>query len=242
MQQLTRRLAALAAGMALAYTAAAAGPGQGINTAGVIEFPTALDQATTHTFHATVEIFDLGEPDLRPVNFRYGFQIGNFQLLADTYWRTEPKEYGYSEAKAKLRVLNLDEFRTYGAIGFLARFVDKKEKEPVAIDDRRYSLFAAVSAELFPFASWDAFLVNLYVDNRFASFGLKVPVYQFIHVVAEADYHHGLDEDLPGLSRKEKERWHSKAGIELEGEQNFYLQLFYSSAGEHARLQIGTGF
>jgi hypothetical protein len=243
MGQWLRRAALLWIALAfLADGAWSADPGQGIHAAGVIDYPTALDQTTTHTFHGTVEIFDLGEPDLRPVNLRYGFQIGNLQLLADTYWQTDPKEYANSEAKAKLRVLSLDEFRTYLAIGFLARYVDKKEKEPIVIDDRRYSLFAIVTSEFFPFASWDAFLVNVYVDNRFASLGLKVPLYQVIRAVAEGDFHHGLNTELKNLTKEQKERWQGKIGIELEGEQNFYVQLYYSTAGDHARLQIGTGF
>jgi hypothetical protein len=234
---------ALFTGMLLAGTTAwAIDPSKGLNAAGVIDFPTALDQNTTHTIHGTVEIFDLGEPDLRAVNLRYGFQVGQLQLLADTYWQTDPKEYDHSEVKAKLRILSLDEYRTYAAFGIVARYVDKKDKEPFVIDDRRYSLFAVVSAEFYPIAKWDAMLANFYVDNRFASFGLKFPVFDFIRVVAEADYHHGLDDELAGLTDKQKERWQSKIGIELEGEQNFYVQLYYSTAGEHARLQIGTGF
>jgi hypothetical protein len=52
-----------------------------------------------------------------------------------------------------------------------------------------------------------------------------------------------------------KERWTGKAGIELEGEQNFFVQFYYFDqqtppvkSGEkkpeigHIRMQIGTGF
>jgi len=238
-----RRAAVLVIGMACAAAAAwSAPPAEGINSAGVIDFPTALDQPTTHAFHGTLEIFDLSEPDLRPVNFRYGFQLGNLQLLADSYWQTDPKKFDHLEAKAKLRILNLDEYRTYAAIGFLARYVDQKDKEPAVIDDRRYSLFAIATTELYPIANWDAFLFNFYLDNRFADVGLKVPLYQFIRFVAEEDYHHGLNEDLKNLTDNQKERWIGKIGIELEGEQNFYVQFYYSTVGDHVRLQIGTGF
>ncbi len=243
--------AALLAAAPAAAWGAKASTGEGINTAGVIDFPTALDQPTTHTFHGTLEVFDLGEPDLRVQNMRYGFQLGNLQLLADGYWGTDPKKFEHGEAKAKLRVLNLDEFRTYAAVGFLGRFVDgtgkaRDEKAKAVLDDKTYSLFAVVTAELFPVAHWDAFLLNFYLDNRFGSLGLKVPVYQFIRAVAESDYHHAGDE---------KDRWRSKVGVELEGEQSFYFQVYYADHADNGsakskdpktqgrvRVQIGTGF
>lgn len=242
------RYAALAGALLLFTTATArcAATGAGIDAAGVIDFPTALDQTTRHTFHGTLEVFDLGEPDLRPLNVRYGFQLGNLQLLAESYWHTDPREFDHVEGKAKLRILNLDEFRTYAALGVLARYVDNKDKERAVIDDKPYSLFAVVTAELIPFANWDAFLVNLYLDNRFGSVGLKVPLYRFIRAVAEADYHH---------AGTEQDRWRGKAGIELEGEQSFYIQFVYSDRSDHGpdtgknardqgrvRVQIGTGF
>ena len=223
-------------------------PDKGVNAASVIEYPTALDQTTTNTISGTVAIFDLGEPDLRPVNLRYGFQVGALQLLADSYWQTDPKEFDHIEAKAKLRVLSLDEYRTYLAFGVLARYVDQKDKEPAVIDNKRYSLFGIVTTELYPFANWDAFLFNFYLDNRFADVGVKVPIYQFIRVVAEGDYHHALTETVEKASKADKNddndlnRWDSKLGIELEGDQNFYVQLYYATAGSRVRLQVGTGF
>jgi hypothetical protein len=210
-----------------------AGLEPGTNVAGVIDFPTALDQPRTHTVHGTVDVFDIGEPDLRPLNLRYGFQVGNLQVLTDLVWSSQPRAFDHGELKLKLRILNLDEFRTHAALGVLGRAVDKKEKEATVIDGKPYSLFAIVTTELYLFRDWDAFLVNFYLDNRFASIGAKLPVYQFIKAVLESDYHHAIPGD---------DRWHHKAGFELEGEQNFYIQFVYSSVGERMRIQIGTGF
>jgi hypothetical protein len=207
---------------------------QGINAAGIIDFPTALNQPTTHTFHATIELTDIKEPDLNLYNLRYGLQLGAFQLLTDLNFAIEPRhEFDYGEIKAKLQALALDEFRTYVAVGFLARAVEKAEERLARIDDRTASLFLVSTFELFPFDQWGGFLVNFYLDNRFVTLGLKVQLYQSIQFVAEADHLH---------STLREEKNHGRLGVAFEGEQNFYFQLVATDQGEHVLAQVGTGF
>ncbi len=208
----------------------------GVNTASVIDFPTALDQRTANMLHGTIDIVDLSAPDLRLANLRYGRQLGSLQLLADVYGRTEPKrELDYAELKAKLRILNLDAQRTYFALGGLARWSDQHIKDETRLDNKPYSLLGVFTTQLFPFDQWGAFLVNVYLDNRFVDAGLKVQIYEGIRFVTESDYHHGDSNDDP-------HKWRFKAGLEFEGERNFYAQIFYDDVGNHTRLQIGTGF
>jgi len=208
----------------------------GFNTAGVIDYPTALDQRTPNVLHGSLGLIDLAAPDVRPVNLRYGRQFANLQLLADIYWRTEPvREFDYAEAKAKLRVVSLEAQRTYIAIGAAGRWTDQRGKDETHLDNKPYSLLGVLTSELYPFDEWGAFLVNVYLDNRFADAGLKVQLYQNIKFVTELDYHHG---DVNDNSKKLR----TKAGFEFEGEQNFTFQILYDDAGNHARIQIGTGF
>lgn len=207
---------------------------QGVYQAGVIDFPTALNQPTTHTFHGTIELTDVGEPDLNLYNLRYGFQYGAFQLLTDFNWSIDPvHEFDYGEVKAKLQVLALDEFRSYLAVGFLARGVEHSEERPARIDDRTASLFGISTFEIFPFSDWGGFLINLYLDNRFVTLGTKIQLYQSIQFVGEVEHLHDTlrEDDTNG-----------RAGISFEGLQNFYFQLLWSDEGEHLLAQIGTGF
>lgn len=207
---------------------------EGLYAAGIIDFPTALNQPTTHTFHGTLELTDISEPDLNLYNLRYGLQIGVFQLIADLNYTVEPRHgFDYGEVKAKLQVLSLDEFRTYVAVGLLARLVEKSEEREARIDDKTASLFAITSIELFPFEQWGGFLVNFYLDNRFFTLGLKVQIYQSIQFVGEIEHLH---------STLREEDTHGRAGVSFEGLQNVYFQLFLSDEGEHVLVQIGTGF
>jgi len=224
----------IAASMLLAAASVQAAKSEhGINVAGVIDFPTALDQAKTHTVHGTLDIFDASAPDLRPVDLRYGLQIGNFQMIADLMWRSQPQAFDHAELKLKLRFLNLDEFRTFVAMGVLGRLADPGDTTQASIDGRPYSLFAVMTVELMPFRRRDPMLLNLYLDNRLANLGFKLPLSDSIRLVLESDFNHVLTVGEP---------WHHKAGFEMEGEQNFYVQFLYSSVGDHLRVQIGTGF
>jgi len=224
-------LLALLLGLALPVRALELSPS--INTASLIEFPTALDQRVDNTLHASVELVDVGEPDLRAENVRYGHQVGNLQALLDVHILTEPeRKFDYAEARAKLRVFNLDRQRTYVALGALARLTEDKEGE-ARIDHRPYSLLLIITTELLPTDKWGGFLTNFYLDNRFANLGFKVQLYDQLKAVAEVDYLHSTDVD---------DRFDGKVGIEIEGEQNFYLQLYYKDSLGHALLQIGTSF
>ena len=225
----------LAAGLLLFCTAVSAQEvTSGVNAAGVIEFPTALDQELTHVFHGSLAFLDVEEPDVAFTNFRYGFQLGNFQLLTDVNARAEPdKEFDFAEIRAKLRVLPLDSISTNIAIGFMGRLTDSDAVKK-RLADRSASLFAILTSELFLFDDLDGILFNFYLDNLNGSLGLKVPVFQFIKAIVELNYLHG-PENLD-------DRGSIKAGIESEGEQNFYFQLYYSDLTEHFIIQIGSGF
>jgi hypothetical protein len=215
-------------------TALAADPHTTVNLAGVIDYPTALDQSAANIASGRTEAVDLGAPDLRLANLRYGRQFGNLQILTDAYWLSTPvRQFDRAELKLKLRVLTLDGVNTSFALGALARGTDQSGKDQPAIDNKPYSLLGIVTAELLPFPRWGPWLVNFYLDNRFADAGLKVQLHPAIQFVAEVDYHHANPDD---------QRLHSKAGFELEGEQNFYLQFLYSDDAQHMLLQLGTGF
>ena len=208
-------------------------PAAGMNAAGVIDFPTALNQTVSHSFHASVEILDIGEPDLRMDNLRYGYQLGDFQLLTDIHLITKPdRDLDYAEMRAKLRVLPLDEIRTDIAVGYLGRLVEAEE-DLARIDERKASLFIIITNQAYLFGTY-SLLTNIYADNLFVNFGLKMELYQFILLIGELDYLHSMPE-LP-------ERTFSKVGIEIEGEQNFYFQFFYSNTNENFLVQIGSGF
>jgi len=206
-----------------------------VNSAFIIDFPTALDQVTPNFVHSTFEAYDLAAPDLRPAEVGYGRQMGVVQLTADAYWRPQVRSFDYAEAKAKIRTINIDAQRTYIAFGAIARWTDQTSKDDVAIDNKPYSLLGVVTTELYPFDSWGAFLLNFYLDNRFADVGLKVQIYDTIKFLAETDYHHGDVNDL-------KNKWRSKAGVQFDGDKNFYMQVLYDDAGNHIRLQLGGGF
>ena len=225
----------LAAGLLLVCIVASAQEVRsGVNSAGVIEFPTDLDQELTHVFHGSLTFLDVEEPDLAFTNLRYGFQLGNFQLLTDLNARAEPdKEFDFGEIRAKLRVLPLDSISTNIAVGFMGRFTDSDAVKK-RLADRSASLFVILTSELFLFDDLDGVLLNFYLDNLNGNLGVKVPVFQFIKVIAELDYLHG-PENLD-------DRGSFKAGIEGEGEQNFYFQLYYSDLTEHFVFQIGSGF
>src|SRR3972149_6485613 len=64
----------LGSAMALLLAAGAAGAAElqpGLNAAGIIAFPTALDQPVNNTIQGTIAVFDLGEPAVRAQNLRY---------------------------------------------------------------------------------------------------------------------------------------------------------------------------
>lgn len=209
-------------------------PEASLNAAGVIDFPTALDQPVTNLFHGTVEVIDLGEPDLSLANIRYGLQLGNFQALADFHLQTTPSEkFDFGEIRAKLRILPLDEIGTDIAIGILGRFVENSG-EKVRIDDREASLFGVVTVQMLPFDNAGPLVLNFYLDNIFLDFGLKIGLADFISIVAEADYLHS--------QTNLEDRDFLKAGIEIEGEQNFYFQLYFSDRNDNFLVQIGSGF
>jgi hypothetical protein len=204
-----------------------------IYSAGVIRFPTALDQTEDHTFHGTIEIEDIGEPDLAMNNARWGMQLGNFQLITDLHMETEPGEaFDFGEIRGKLRVLPLDEISTDIAVGLLYRFAESGEKQ--RFDDREASLFGVVTTRLDLIPDTEPLLLNLYLDNLFFSLGIELGIYQFIKLVAEGDYLHSRSDLI--------ERGSGRIGIEIEGEQNFYFQLFYSDRTDDFLVQIGTGF
>ena len=205
----------------------------GLNTAGMIAFPTALDQPLDHSIAATLAVFDVGEPDIRAQNVRYGFQWGNAQLLADANFSTEPKkEFDHAEVKAKLRLVTFDKFASSVALGLLGRITDSKAGD-ARIDEKPFSFFGIFTVELFPFHNWGGFLVNVYLDNRFLSTGLKVQLIDQLQFVGETAYLHSTDV---------KERTSSSVGIEIAGEQNFYFQVFYNDPTDRVSLQLGTGF
>lgn len=229
----TRLLGILAIVCFCGADAAAQGITESVNAASVIDFPTALDQTETHVFHAAVAIVDLGEPDVRLQNLRYGLQVGNFQLLTDVHMQTEPSErLNFAEIRAKLRVLPLDEISTDIAVGVLGRIANSGEKN--RIDDREASLFAIWTSQIAALDDAEPLLINFYLDNLFFSMGAEMGFYQFIKFVAEADFLHSQS-DAP-------DRNFTKVGIEIEGEQNFYFQIYYSDRNDDVVVQIGTGF
>ena len=226
-------IGALVAALHLAPPVLAVDPSASINAAGVVAFPTAHNQTNDHMIHLSLDVVDIGEPDLRGENLRYGYQWGDLQLLLDIHAFTRPKsDFDFAQLRAKLRVLPLDEIRTTLALGLLGRYTDSDAGQ-ARIDDRNASLFAVVTNQFYLLGSL-ATMTNLYLDNLFANFGLKMEVYQFIMLVAESDYYHSMP-DLP-------DRSHNRVGIEIDGEQNFYFQLLYEDTNEHALVQFGTGF
>lgn len=226
--------ALLASGLMGATVAAAYELEQGLYAAGVIDFPTALNQPTTHTFHGSLELTDISKPVLNLYNFRYGFQTGAFQLLSDFNWSVAPiKEFDYGQVRAKLQVLALDEYRSYLAVGLMGRVVANAADRPTRIDDRTASLFIIETIELYPFDSWGGFLFNFYLDNRHFNFGLKGQIYQSIQGVAEVDVRH---------STTNPDKVHGRGGVSFENLQNFYFQILYLDVGSHAVVQVGTGF
>ena len=207
---------------------------EGVNNAGVISFPTALNQISTHLISANIEITDIKEPDLNLANLRYGLQLGAFQLLTDANYVLEPEhEFDYLEVKGKLQVLGMEEYRSYLALGFLVRGVEKAEEREARIDDRTTSLFAISTFEVFPFETWGGVLINVYLDNRFGVLGMKLQIYQSVQVVAEAERLHSTEREEPN---------HIRAGVSFEGVQNTYVQLLWSDVGDNILMQIGTGF
>ncbi|HKI98751.1 MAG TPA: hypothetical protein VKB51_09785 [bacterium] len=207
---------------------------QGINQAAIINFPTALNQPTTHMLHTTLELTDIGKPELNLYNVRYGFQHGAFQLINDLNFAIEPlHEFDYAEVKAKLQVLSLDEYRSYVALGLLGRAVRHADERQARIDDKPASLFVVSTFEIFPFQNWGGFLFNVYLDNRFLTLGTKVQLYQSIQFVGEVEHLH---------STLRKDKTNARAGVSFEGLQNFYFQLLWTDQGKHLLAQVGAGF
>ena len=216
-----------------ASMALAVDPAATINSAGVVNFPTALNQTNNNMLHLTLDVFDIGEPDLRVDTFRYGHQWGDIQLLLDLHSITRPEtDFDYGEFRVKLRVLPLDEIRSTIAIGLLSRYADSPEGN-ARLDDRRTSFLAVMTNQFYLFGSLET-MTNWYVDNVFANFGIKLEIYQFIMMVAESDYYHSMPDAL--------DRTHNRIGFEVDGEQNFYFQLFFSDKLDNVLLQIGSGF
>jgi hypothetical protein len=206
-----------------------------VNAASVIDFPTALDQPTPNILHGTFEVFDLASPDLRPTGLTYGHQWNNVEVLTDAYWQPQTRTFDYADAMAKVRAINIDAQQTYIAFGAIARWSDQPGKTETVLDNKPYSLLAILTTELYPIESWGAFLLNVYLDNRYADAGLKVQLYPLIKLVAETDYHYGDINDDP-------HKWRNKVGVQFDGDKNFYMQLLYDDAGNHVRVQMGTGF
>lgn len=206
-----------------------------VNAASVIDYPTALDQPTPNILHGTFEVFDLAAPDLRPTSMSYGHQWNNVQVLADAFWQPKARTFDYADAKAKVRAIDLDSEQTYIAFGAVARWSDQSGKMETVLDNKPYSLLGILTTELYPIESWGAFLLNFYLDNRYADLGLKVQVYQSIKLVTETDYHHGDINDDP-------HKWRTKVGVQFDNDKNFYMQLLYDDAGDHLRVQLGSGF
>jgi len=206
-----------------------------VNSASVIDFPTALDQLTPNMVHGTVESFDIAAPDVRLTNLSYGRQWQQAQLLVDSNSDPKTRDFEFAEFKAKVRAISIDAERTYIALGVVARWTDTTDKEKTELDNKPYSLLGIVTTELYPIESWGAFLVNFYLDNRFASLGLKVQIFQSVKAVTENDYHLG---DVNNARKK----WRSKLGLQFDGDRNFYMQLLYDDAGNHIRIQMGAGF
>ncbi|MDH5752543.1 MAG: hypothetical protein OEZ59_09015 [Deltaproteobacteria bacterium] len=207
---------------------------QSLNMAGVASFPTAFDQPSTNIIHTSLELTDIKEPVIYLYNVRYGIQWRNLQVLGDVHYSLEPEhEFDHGQLRAKFRLLNLDEFRTYMALGALGRYVSEDEEAPWRIDDRPSSLFGVVTIELFPLEQWGGFLFNLYLDNRYFSGGVKIQAYPTIQIIGEMDYLHDTWQE---------DKFSGRAGVELDGDQNFYFQLLYTDVGAKWLANIGVGF
>lgn len=206
----------------------------GVDQAAVINFPTALNQPTTNTLGTTVELTNIGKPELNLYNIHYGFQHGAFQLINDLNFAIEPThEFDYGQVAAKLQVLSLDEYRSYVAVGLLGRAVRHSSERQARIDNKTASLFAISTFELFPFENWGGFLFNLYVDNRFVTLGSKIQLYQSIQFVGEAEHL---------TSTQRSDRNNARLGVSFEGVQNAYFQLLWTDQGKHWLARVGTGF
>jgi len=229
-------LTAAAAACALLAAAGAARAFElepGVNNAGMIEYPTALDQYLKNTVSGTVELIDPGAPELAAENIRYGLQLGAFQVQGDMYFLTEPKkEFDQGIVRAKLRILQFDPERTSIAVGGLARLVSDADGRD-RIDHRPFSLLGIVTTELFPLREWGGVLLNGYLDNRVLDLGAKVQLYHFIKAVAEVDWYHTSDIE---------DRVKSKGGIEIEGQTSFFIQFIYSERFDHMLVTVGAGF
>ena len=229
-------LAGLLAGLLAAWPCSARAQvlDAGVNVSQVIEFPTALDQTYPNLLQGTLEAVSISEPDLRPYNLRYGRQLGNLQLLFNGNWETEPqRQFLRADARAKLRVLNLDAYHTYAAIGAMARATDSKSKDETELDNKPYSLLIAFTSQLDLPLLWKPLLANVYADNQYVTVGVKVPVYQYIELVGEVVDREAVASDTAV---------HNRAGIEFQGEQNFFLQLYFSDQANNVLIQLGTGF
>lgn len=243
------RLPALLGALLLCWTPGAGAQflEEGMSTSSMVNYPTARDQLTDHALHASFQIEDIEEPLINLESFRYAFQLGNFQVMADARSRLEPEhEFDYAEVKGKLRVLNLDELRTNGAIGILGRGVEEHDEElerKARIDDRESSLFGVLTTEVFPFQTWGGVLLNFYLDNRVFSTGAKFQVYQFIKIVDESTWYHSREVDAyEAVFGEEPDNQTNTLGLEFEGEQNFYFQLLYEDVSDSALIRLGTGF
>jgi len=210
------------------------GAGPGVNVANIIRYPTAFDQFTDHTFHTTIVIEDYSKPDLRLANLRYGFQLGNLQLLADSNHQTKPEtDFENGVLRAKLRIATVDAIRTVFAIGVMGRYTANKPAFE-RISRRPYSLLMAITTEVIPFDEWGGLLVNGYLDNLVGVVAFRFQLYGFIHLVAEGEYFHykELIQRDPSYT----------AGLELETEANVYTQLLYNDTTKQSAIQIGFGF
>ena len=206
-----------------------------VNSAGVIEYPTAFDQFNDNTAHATIELFDPVQPDLALENVRYGYQTGALQIIGDVFLLTTPgQEHDFDHAvlRLKLRLLQFDIEHTAIAVGGLARITDDKAGEE-RINNLPFSFLGVVTTELFPFDNWGGFQINIYLDNRVAALGLKGQIYHFIQGLVEIDFFHALERE---------DREEIKAGFEIAGEEDYYFQLFFAERTEHVFVQIGVGY
>lgn len=216
-------------------------PLKGTNSGHFISFPSAMEQSSRHMFHGTLEVFDLGETDLRVENVRYGFQHGNFRLQADFNFFTPFKEFDYNILRGQLKILPLDEYRTSFALGLLRRAAFNLDSK-ARIQNKFASVYAVVTSELFPFNSYNRLRLNFYLDNLYASFGAKLKTHAVLDVMGEVDWIHEPFEELPTTVAGTTERVRGKIGLELEGEQNFYFQIFLDSRFGNVAVQVGSGF
>ena len=104
----------------------------GVNQAGLIDFPTALSQPSTHSLNGTLELTDIGKPALNLYSVRYGFQYGAFQLVSDAHFtpEEEPQVKGWGHGTWARAA----EFAATNAVERLWLFHHKPGRSDAALD------------------------------------------------------------------------------------------------------------